>query len=406
MKYLFVTQYFFPEEFRGNDIAFDWAAKGDQVTVITAIPNYPSGKFTEGYGLFTKRKEIINGVEVIRIPVIPRGKDNNIQLMLNYLSFALIGSLYALIIGISRKFDAIFVQQLSPITLALPGIIVKKIQKIPLTLWVLDLWPESLTSGGNIKNKQILSFFEYIVKFTYKNSDKILISSKGFENSILRKGDFKTKIMHFPNWAEDVFTNKDVKTIDKLPTGFKVMFAGNIGESQDFENIMQAALLLKENKNIKFIILGDGRKKSWVDDFCSKNNLTDTVLCLGRFPIETMPSFFEKADVMLVTLKNDPILNITLPAKVQAYMACAKPIIGMLNGDGAETIENANCGYSVNASDYTKLSEAILMMSQKDTSELNKFGLNGLKFAKENYDKSHLMNKLYSEIMNNNQDIS
>lgn len=401
MKYLFVTQYFYPEEFRGNDIAFDWAKRGNHVTVITAIPNYPKGVFFKGYGLFKKRKEIINGVHVIRIPVIPRGNGNSMVLMLNYFSFALFGSLYAIYMSYTRKFDAIFVQQLSPVTLALPAIVVKKVQKIPLFLWVLDLWPESLTSGGNIKNKSVLSFFERLVKYIYISSDKILISSKGFETSILEKGDFKKKLIHFPNWAEDSF--KDTLSSNELqislPEGFIVMFAGNIGEAQDFESVMKAAKLLKNEKEIKFVILGDGRKKTWIEEYCKQNSLDNNVYCLGRFPLATMPSFFEKANVMLISLKDEPILNLTLPAKIQAYMTSCKPIIGMMNGDGAKTILQADCGLCVNAGDYFSLANSILKMSNMKKNDLERFALNGQNYAKQHFDKSILLNGLYYDIL-------
>jgi glycosyltransferase involved in cell wall biosynthesis len=400
MRYLFVTQYFYPEEFRGNDIAFDWAKRGDNVTVITAIPNYPFGKYYNGYGLFKKRKEIIKGVEIIRIPVIPRGKGNGIILMLNYFSFALIGSVYAFFLSYRKKFDAVFVQQLSPVTLAFPAVVVKKIQKIPLYLWVLDLWPESLISGGNIKNEKILMFFENIVKFIYRNSNKILISSEGFEASISHKGNFGNKIIHFPNWADETFY-ESVQSfpLPILPSGFIVMFAGNIGEAQDFENIMKAAFLLKDEKQIKFVILGDGRKKVWIDNFCIQNELQNTVYCLGRFPFSSMPVFFEKADVMLISLKDDPILNLTLPAKIQTYMKSSKPIVGMMNGDGANIIRQANCGFCVNAANSNDLANVIKKVSVMDKSVLQLLGQNGKDFVKTHYDKTILLNRLYYDIM-------
>lgn len=399
MKYLFVTQYFYPEVFRGNDIAFDWAKRGDIVTVITAIPNYPSGKFIEGYGLFKKRREIIQGVEVIRIPVIPRGKGNGIILMLNYFSFAFLGSMYALFLSYRKRFDAIFVQQLSPVTLALPAIVVKEIQKIPLYLWVLDLWPESLTSGGNIRNKYLLMFFDNIVKLIYRNSDKILISSAGFESSITKKGNFKNKIIHFPNWAEEVFTKTEKCQIPILPDGFIVMFAGNIGEAQDFENVLKTAILLKNEKTIKFVLLGEGRKKPWIDEFCKQNDLLNSVFCLGRFPLASMPAFFEKADVMLLSLKDEPILNLTLPAKMQAYMTSCKPIVGMLNGDGAKIIEESNCGMCVNAANYKALAASIIKMSKMDKNRLTEYAINGQNYSKLHFDKRTLLNQLYKDIL-------
>lgn len=398
MKILFVTQYFYPEIFRGNDIAFDLANKGESVTVITAVPNYPSGSFFKGYGIFRRRKEIINNVEIIRIPVIPRGRGGALQLFLNYFSFALFSSIYCFFLALRKKFNCIFVQQLSPVTLVLPAIVFKKIQKIPLYLWVLDLWPESLTSAGGVKNRIILSFFENIVKAAYRNADKILISSKGFEKSIIEKGDFKKKIIYFPNWAEDVFNETKEIDIPELPRGFLIMFAGNIGEAQNFENVLKTALLLKENKEIKFIIIGDGRKKDWISKFILDNNLNNTVFLLGRFPIEAMPSFFNEASVMLLPLKDELIFNLTVPAKLQAYMASSKPVLGMLNGEGAKLIMDAGCGYSVEADNYVGLAEKIEELSNLPKSELLKIGANGRSYCDEFFNKKKSLSHLYELI--------
>ena len=394
-KILFISQYFYPEEFRGNDIAFDWIERGYDVTVICAIPNYPRGKYFTGYSLFKKRREILKGVKIIRIPVIPRGKANGIMLMLNYFSFAFLASIYSFFHSLWIKYDLVFVQQLSPVTMALPAVIVKKTQKIPLFLWVLDLWPESLKSAGNINNKFVIDLFQLLVKFIYRNSSKILISSEGFKNSICAKGVHSEKIIYFPNWAEDSFTkiNRDLK-IPILPEGFLVMFAGNIGEAQDFESVLSAALKLKENKRIKFVLLGDGRKKKWIEKYCNENNLNETVYCLGRFPLDTMPLFFEKASVLMVSLKDEHIFNLTLPAKVQAYMISGKPLIGMMNGEGNKVINESGCGYCVKASDVDEFSKKILVMSKHNKEELKRMGQLGADYANLNFDKKILLNKL------------
>lgn len=404
MKILFVCQYFYPETFRGNEVAFDWANRCEDVTVVSAIPNYPLGKFFDGYGLFSKRREIVNGVKVIRIPVVPRGKGGAIRLMLNYFSFAILASIYCFYLSFKQKFDIIFVQQLSPVTMALPALVVKKIQKIPLYMWILDLWPESLASGGGVKNKYILSFFNFLVKTIYSGCTKLLISSRGFTQSILEKGDYSDKITYLPNWAEEVFnTNTPLSINGKLPTlpeGFLVMFAGNIGEAQDFDNIMNAALLLKDNKRIKFVIVGDGRKKDWTNTFVKDNQLEETVYLMGRFPIEMMPAFFEKADIMLITLKNEVIFNLTAPSKLQPYMASGKPIIAMLNGEGANTIRDANCGFIANAGDFEDLAKKITQMSQLPKVELLKLANNGQKYCQEYFDKEKSLQYLYDLIKN------
>ena len=203
MRVLLVTQYFYPENFKSNDIALELTKRGHEVTVLTGLPNYPEGKIHEKYGFFKRTKENYQGFKVIRTWLVPRGKGGGIRLFLNYFSWAFFASVRAFFLSFQKKFDVILVHEPSPITQGFPAIVVKKIQKIPLHFWVLDLWPESLTSAGGINNKYVLSFFTKMVKYIYNNSDKILISSKGFKESILTKGDYNAKLVSFPNWAED-----------------------------------------------------------------------------------------------------------------------------------------------------------------------------------------------------------
>jgi glycosyltransferase involved in cell wall biosynthesis len=341
MKILIVTQYFYPENFKSNDLAFELQKRGHDVTVLTGIPNYPEGKIYDGYSVFKKRKQKINGVEIIRALLLPRGVGGGIRLFLNYFSWAFFASLKSIRLSYTKKFDAVIVHEPSPITQFYPALMVKRIQKTPVYFWVMDLWPESLEIAGGVKNKFVLNFFKRMVQKFYNESEKILITSKGFKKSILEKGDYDHKIEYFPNWAEDTISSGNLDyPIPVLPEGFKVMFAGNIGEAQDMESIMGAALKLKDrHSNIKFILIGDGRKMPFVQDFIKEHHLQETVYTLGRFPVEAMASFFSAADILLVSLKDDPIFNLTVPAKVQAYMSSGKPIMAMLNGEGSQNIK-------------------------------------------------------------------
>ncbi|WP_066441124.1 glycosyltransferase family 4 protein [Chryseobacterium sp. CCH4-E10] len=394
MRILIITQYFYPENFKSNDLAFELKKRGHDVTVLTGIPNYPEGKIYEGYGYFKKRMQYINDVKIIRTWLLPRGNGGGLRLFLNYFSWAFFASLKALQLS-SKKYDAIIVHEPSPITQFYPALVIKKIQKTPIYFWVMDLWPESLEIAGGVKNKFILNFFTKMVRNFYKESEKILITSKGFKKSILEKGNFENKIHYFPNWAEDTISsgNKEF-TIPKLPEGFRIMFAGNIGEAQDMENIMKAALTLRENKNIKFILLGDGRKMPFVQEFIRENQLEETVYTLGRFPVEAMATFFNAADILLVSLKDDPIFNITVPAKVQAYMSSGKPILAMLNGEGAENIAEAACGFSVPAGNSEELATAIKRISQMKKEDLLILGRNGKQFYELNYKMEHCISNL------------
>lgn len=395
MKVLLVTQYFYPENFKSNDIAIELTKKGHEVTVLTGLPNYPEGKIYNNYGFFKNTRENFQGVDIIRTWLVPRGKGGGIRLFLNYFSWAFFASIRALTLSFQQKFDVVLVHEPSPITQGFPAIVVSKIQKIPLHFWVLDLWPESLTSAGGVNNKMVLSLFEKMVKYIYNNSNKILISSKGFKESILAKGNYAHKLVYFPNWAEDSILKGNADyPIPELPKGFKIIFAGNIGMAQDVMSIVKAALILKDQLDIHFIFLGDGRSKPQLEQYVDENNLNQTVHFLGRFPLEAMKTFFTKADVLLVSLKDELIFNLTVPAKLQAYMCTKTPILGMLNGEGAAIINEANCGFSANAGDSEGLAKEIIKLYEMSNEERNVLGLNGFEYFEKNFTMNKCIDSL------------
>lgn len=395
MKVLLVTQYFYPENFKSNDIAIELTKKGHEVTVLTGLPNYPEGKIYNNYGFFKNTRENFQGVDIIRTWLVPRGKGGGTRLFLNYFSWAFFASIRALTLSFQQKFDVVLVHEPSPITQGFPAIVVSKIQKIPLHFWVLDLWPESLTSAGGVNNKMVLSLFEKMVKYIYNNSNKILISSKGFKESILAKGNYAHKLVYFPNWAEDSILKGNADyPIPELPKGFKIIFAGNIGMAQDVMSIVKAALILKDQLDIHFIFLGDGRSKPQLEQYVDENNLNQTVHFLGRFPLEAMKTFFTKADVLLVSLKDELIFNLTVPAKLQAYMCTKTPILGMLNGEGAAIINEANCGFSANAGDSEGLAKEIIKLYEMSNEERNVLGLNGFEYFEKNFTMNKCIDSL------------
>lgn len=405
MKILYVCQYFYPETFRGNDIAFHWAEKGHDVHVVTGIPNYPKGKFFDGYGLFKKRHEVINGVKVTHLPIVPRGKDSKIMLMLNYFSYLIVGWMWMFFHAWWHKYDVVFCQQLSPVMMSSPAVLYKKLRHVPLYTWVLDLWPESLTAAGGISNKYVLGFFDWFVKSEYKNSDKILTSSRSFDQSILKYGDYRDKIVYYPQWSDcsSNASNSDYVLPEKLheianSENFIVMFAGAVGEAHGMECNMQAALKTKDYNYIKWVIVGDGRKLEWVRTFVKNNGLDKTVITLGRFPSETMPMFFEKADVMLVSLTDSALFNMYSPAKIASYMTAERPIIAVLNGEGGEVVKDAKCGWTVKAGDADCLAKLVVELSQMNKQDLIEKGCNGKAYYDKNFTKNKCLKKL-DEIM-------
>ena len=399
MKILFVCQYFYPEVFRGNDIAFHWAEEGHEVHVVCGVPNYPKGKFFEGYGWFKRRREVVNGVKVTRLPIFPRG-NSKIMLMLNYFTYFIVAWIWMLFHAMTQKYDTVFVQQLSPVMMSAPGVLYRRIRRAPLYTWVLDLWPESLTAAGGIKNKWVLRFFKHFVKEEYKWSDGILVSSRSFEKSISKYGDYSNKIVYYPQWADGIDGIEKVpKNASIIPDGFKLMFAGAVGEAHGFECTMEAALRTKGHKEIKWIIVGDGRRLDWVRGFVKEHELEETVFTLGRFPAEAMPWFFKQADVMLVTLNDDPLFRLYAPAKISSYMAAEKPIVAVLNGEGQDVIKEANCGWTLAAGDAEGFANLAIKLSQTDKSVLETKGKNARRYYDEHYIKEDCLARL-DEIMN------
>lgn len=405
MRLCIFTNHFYPEEFKVNDIAFELAQRGHNVVVITAIPDYPKKRiFRKHYTFFKNRREIINGVTIIRLPIIPRYNGSAILLFLNYISYFFTSYVFTYSHAFFHRYDGIFVHETSPFFIGLAAVHLKRRQKIPLAFWTLDLWPESLSAVTHIHNRILLAPFYKMVKYVYNNCDKILISSKGFEYSICAKGDYKEKCIYFPNWAENVeaIAKKLIDISEIYPfsrfskTDFIFLFAGNLGAAQNLFFILNAANKVKHLKQLRFVFIGDGRCRNDILEFIQKNNLEDTVFAPGRFPLSAMPSFMQRANVLMVSLKDDPIFNLTVPAKVQFYMAQGKPILAMLNGDAAKLVEEAKCGVSVPVNSITALIDAILYYSKVSEGVLNKMGINGKMYYEQKFNKNLRIEQLES----------
>jgi colanic acid biosynthesis glycosyl transferase WcaI len=397
LRILIVSQYFWPESFRINDLAAGLVERGHQVSVLTGIPNYPGGRFFPGYGLLSNLRQNYRGVRIMRIPLIPRGKGHGIQLVLNYVSFAFLASALAPILC-GRNMDLIFVCQLSPVTVALPALVLKKLRKVPLLMWILDLWPESLAATGMVRSRKVLALAERLVRFIYHGCDRILVASRGFVPSLYAKGVREGQIEYFPNWFEPEYCILPEQRAEtgrtRLPEGFRVMFAGNIGVAQDFENILIAVEKLKAHPDIHLIVIGDGRRFEWVKGEVQRRGLHGQVHLLGWYPPSEMAYLFAQADVMLVTLKKDPMFAMTIPGKIQSYMACGRPIVAALDGEGASLINESGAGLVVGSEDPESLSRAILTMYKMPRSDREAMGRRGRDYCESSFEREMLLDRL------------
>jgi glycosyltransferase involved in cell wall biosynthesis len=395
MKLLIVTQYFWPENFRINDLALALAERGHHVEVLTGKPNYPTGKFIEGYSFLGKRSEVWNNITIHRAPLISRGRAGGIRLMLNYISFAFFSSIRAF--SIKGSFDKILVYEPSPITVGIPAIVMKWRKKADVYFWVQDLWPQSVSAAGGINNDTVLILLDKVTRWIYKKSDKILIQSEGFRKILHKQGVNDNKILYYPNSVESLFQVRLPKTeiLNKLPMGFKIMFAGNIGESQDFETIVETAKIIKAiNPEIKWVILGDGRKKSFVEEKIEEFQLEKQVFLLGSYPVQSMPDFFACADCLLVSLKRDDIFSVTIPSKIQSYLACGKPILASLDGEGGRIVEEAGAGLVSEAESPQQLAEQVLNLFGKSKEDREVMGIKARNYFEANFERELLTSRL------------
>lgn len=396
MRLLVVTQYFWPENFRINDLVSELAKRGHQITVLTGKPNYPDGKVFPEYLVSREAFSSYGNVEVVRVPMVSRGR-GGLRLIMNYFTFALSATLFGLWRLRKRSFDVIFSFEPSPITVALPAIALRAQKKIPFVFWVLDLWPETLQAIGVVRSKKLLGLVGKLVSFIYKRCDLILAQSKSFVPQIERYSDSSTNIEYYPSWSEVSFNLSGVLPAPEVKNevgGFNIVFAGNIGDAQDFPAILSAAEHLRGLEHIRWLIIGDGRLAGWVNDEISRRNLQNQVLMLGRYPVERMPSFFKHADALLVTLKNEPIFGMTIPGKLQTYLAAGIPIVAMLNGEGATIVNQANAGVTCSAGDHQELASAVLALSEMSQEDRNQMGLNGAMLSETEFNRDTQISKL------------
>jgi glycosyltransferase involved in cell wall biosynthesis len=401
MRILVVTQYFWPENFRINDLVLRLRDRGHSVTVYTGLPNYPSGKIFPGWGPFRRLNEIWEGIPIIRFPHFPRGNRRASGMAANFLSFALFGSLLAPF-RVRGDFDIIFVYEPSPITVGLPAITLKRLRGIPIVFWVQDLWPESLTSAGGIKNPWVLKSAETMVRRIYGRCDRILVASRSFVPSVTRHGVPAEKVFYYPQSAESLFRPLEVPPEaperDELPRGFRILFAGNLGVSQSPGTILEAAELTRSIPNLHWILIGDGRESDRLAREVRKRNLGGTLHLPGRRPLASMPVYYSLADVLLATLKRDPVYSLTVPAKIQSYLACGRPILAALDGEGGRIVEEARAGLAVPAENPEALARAAVQLSESSETERKSMGKRARAYFEANFDPDRLTDQLLDHL--------
>ncbi len=397
MKILVVSQYFWPENMRINDLVRDLRLKGHEVTVLSGTPNYPEGRVFETFRSRPQDYAFYEGVRVIRVPMVPRGQ-HAIQLVLNYLSFFASASVFGAWKLRKQPFDVIFVYAVSPIMAAIPAVLLGRLKKAPVLVWVLDLWPETLRAVGVVRNPKLLSIVGTMVSWIYNRADYLLLQSEGFFSNVRRyctRPINENRLVYFPSWAEDDFSQVSAPStlLKKIPGLFTVVFAGNLGEAQDLPAVLKAAESLRGRANIRWVIVGDGRMSHWLVAQVAERNL-DNVVLLGRHPLEAMPGLFALADALLVSLKTNDVFEKTIPGKVQAYLASGRPLLGMINGEASRVISDAGAGFVCRSGDAQGLADITLRLSEADLETRASMGTAARNFYQRHYHKAVLMDRL------------
>lgn len=399
-KILVVCQHYWPESFRINDITDYFVEQDSQVDVLCGLPNYPSGSFPTGYGYFKNRKQQHNNVDIRRVFEIPRGSNNNLRIFINYISFPLASILHIPRL-LTRKYDRIFLYQLSPVMMTFAGIIVGKIRRTETTMYVLDLWPENLFSVLPIKNRFGRWLVTKISHWHYKKVDKLIVLSEKMKQKLVEVTNTSAdKIIVLPQTCEKVYEKNivDASLVKRFEGGFNIVYAGNISPAQSFDTVLDAAKALKSQgiKDIRWIIVGDGMSKKWLKDKVLEYDLTDEFYFEGQKPVEDVPKYTNIADVLLGCLVKSDLLEATIPAKVMSYFAAGKPMVLAMDGEVQELVNNViKCGYAGSTEDPEALYNNIKDMHGMSPTEREAMGSRGRAYHFKHFERSIILNRLY-----------
>ena len=393
-RILIYTNHFYPEQFKINEIVEWLSIKESHIRIITGLPNYPSGKIIKEYSSKFKDNIIVN-----RLFLIPRGSGSNLMLIINYLSYFLSCFFFTIYIALfKKKYDVIFVHHTSPIFISFHPVVYSFFKKTKKILWDLDIWPESLQAVGVVKSSYIISILEIMVKWVYSKYDSILVSSKSLFSVVKQR--FDGKIIYFPNWADKVIEDNiidDTISFSINTKKFNIVYTGNIGKSQNFKSLIKT--IEHVDGNIHWTFVGDGRFKSELINLIDQKNLNAKVSFIDQVSIDLIPSIASKADSLFLSLKSDVIFSKTVPAKLQTYMALGKPIIGVLDGEGAKLIVDSDCGIVEENYNYEKLAKKINSFASKNSSELINKGENAKKYYFKHFSslirKKEILNLIY-----------
>jgi len=367
--------------------------------VLCGIPNYPAGQFYDGYGLTKNRRQNANGVKIRRCFEIKRGKNTNIRIFLNYMSFP-VSSLFSLPYLLrQKKYDKIFLFQLSPVLMAVTGILLGRLRKIETTMYVMDLWPENLYSVLNIKNRFLRGVASLVSTWHYRKADKLIaISNKMLAILRERTGKDESKLIYIPQFCEKIYeTNiSDDALIARFSDTFNLVFTGNISPAQSFQTVISAAKILKNDgyKDIAWIIVGEGMSRTWLEEEVKKEDLGDVFTFIGHVPIEDIPKYTYIADGLFACLVKSELLDTSIPSKIFSYYAAGCPMILAMDGETQQIVKASGAGYAVDAGDHKGLADAVVRLYEAGEEARNSMGKSAKDYYFQYFERNLNMDKL------------
>lgn len=398
MNILFISQYFYPESFSNNEIAQALVKRGHDVEVVCCVPNYPEGIFYEGYSNSLRRLEKWNGIRILRARTKARGR-GRFSLLLNYLTYP-IAALAMVAKNGAMRYSISFTSMPSPIFQCIVALVLKKFRGVPAVYWVQDIWPESLINTIGLKNRLVKSLLTKFCSYLYRRADLVLIQSEAFRPRLENMGVSSAQIDFFPNTAPDEFVpleklEADPAILSLLPeTALRLMFAGNVGESQNLDLIVEAAAKLRQRHSIQWVIVGNGRDLERIQRRVTSAGVDDLIKLVGRHPTSKMPDFYALADAMIISLKDSEIFRLTVPYKLQTYMGAGKPVIGSISGETKRIIEEANIGYCAEAGDLEGFCDSVGQFARLTTGQRKSLSLN----ARNYFDAHYNADKVFDDL--------
>lgn len=392
VRILIVSQYFHPEQFRVNQLAESLHNRGHEVTVLTGQPNYPTGKFFSGYKFFGPLTDQWNGMELIRVPIIPRFSGKPWQLALNYLSFAI----FSVLFGLPRlrgRYDACVVFCPSPITSAFPAIVRHIFWRTPVAIWLQDLWPESVLAVTRSRSRIFRKALSLMVQWIYRRVDQIWIQSPAYRKHVEFYGGQVPQVSYVPNWAEDLYDCyrwADISS-DPIPNN-SLIFAGNLGHAQGLETLIEAATIThKSAPAAHWIFVGNGSLCDWLCEEIGRRGLDDHVTVLPWRAPADLPKILKPSMAALVSLRGDDVFSQTIPSKVPSCLASGRPVIAMTAGAAAEILNEACCGFVCEPGNATALAEAVSKLLSLPEQERLILGRNGHAYYRKHFTQAQIL---------------